>query len=298
MFSEIAAAEREILKLMSRHPFRAPGDLSDWVLRHAAAAVIGGREPQDPNLVAEITAQLMKDPNSPFDFSVGLNNESEQSYRATLSEDLVLEVRTEVHDDGSVSDLGAELRGKVSAYSHEVAVEESCRVIREVIGALLAVGLASKGWLFTTGDEPDFELTGGLVRSSAHPGDRVIQQLVRLWQDGSDRPQEIRTACGLYARAEVATDPGVAVINYSMCLEGLLLDRTDKDNVIARLTEAMAYRLGKSADDRERLRKLTRSLYGLRSEYVHTGRFQADFERQEGWARTASEALRREIEDF
>jgi hypothetical protein len=104
-------------------------------------------------------------------------------------------------------------------------------------------------------------------------------------------------ACGLYARGEVATDPGVAVISYSMCLEGLLLDRSVKENVIIRLIEAVAYRLGKSADDRQRRRKLVRSLYDLRSEYVHTGTIQADFELQEGWARTARETLRREIED-
>jgi len=50
----------------------------------------------------------------------------------------------------------------------------------------------------------------------------------------------------------------VAIINYAMCLEGLLLEHSDKDNVTARLSEAVAYRLGRSAEDRDRLRKLTR----------------------------------------
>jgi hypothetical protein len=90
----------------------------------------------------------------------------------------------------------------------------------------------------------------------------------------------------------------VAIINYAMCLEGLLLEHSDKDNVTARLSEAVAYRLGRSAEDRDRLRKLTRKLYSLRSDYVHTGAVQPDLELGEQWALTAGDALRREIEDY
>ncbi len=334
-FAEVRSTEQDILRRMPKpQPFRARGDLSEWVFRRAAAAVQGGREPQDPTLAEEITAQL-KNPNSPFDFSVGLESESEEPYRAPLADDLVLEVETEHDDDTGWSTHSAQLRGKVSAYSREVALDESCRMIREAIGALVALGLASVYVDWWRDDELDFTLTGGMVlegdpepprppgelidlvfkthiedyagsqldqaravRTSAHSANRVVTQLGRLWHDKSEHAQGIRTACGLYARGEAATDPGVAVINYAMCLEGLLLERKHTENVGARLSEAVAYRLGKSPSERERLRESTRSLYKLRSEYVHTGSIHADLDQQEDLARTAGDALKREIEDF
>ena len=318
---EVEAAERKILNRLAKlkHPFhfRAHGDLADWVMRQAAAAVMRGMESEDPNLAMEITAQLLKDPRAPFDFALRLqDNDRDQSYHATLTDDLALD---------SDAESVPELRGRVFAYSYAVALDESCRTIREVIGALLAVGLAVSGWSLPE-MELDFKLTGGFgtenqgipipgeltdlvsrtyledyvgVQSDQarpDPAERVRRQLEKVWQNRSERALEIRTACGLYARAEVATDPGVAALNYSMCLESLLLDEAVKDNVTARLKEAVAYRLGKSASDRHRLRKLTDRLYDFRSRYAHTGRIQADFALQGEWASIVREALEREIE--
>ena len=329
------AAEQELVQSMrGKQPFRARGDLSEWIFARTATAVRAGRRPDDPNLVAEITARL-ETPESPFDFAVEFTNNSMESYRLELTPDLTLTVTTDYDESsGAYSPDPARLEGRVHAYSSTTALDESCRVIREVVGAFLAVGLAGPfrtpgdpagefhlgselqfdgfgdppappGEIFDLRSKVEFHPCMGTSfdearasRAAGQPGDRLRNQITRLWQGPPGRSQEIRTACGLYARAQVASDPGVAIVNYSMCLEWLLLQRSDNASITARLSEAIAYRLGRSADDRERLRKTIRDLYAVRSQYVHTVRVQPDLELGEQWARIAGDALRREIEDF
>ena len=55
-----------------------------------------------------------------------------------------------------------------------------------------------------------------------------------------------------------------------MCMEAVLLEKP-KSDVLARLMEAVAYRLGTSKDDRKRLRERVSALYDARCRFVHDG---------------------------
>jgi len=54
-------------------------------------------------------------------------------------------------------------------------------------------------------------------------------------------------------------------------LEGLLLDKKNKDDLSARLQDAVAYLLGGSRDTRTQTRRIVRDLYSARSAFVHNG---------------------------
>jgi hypothetical protein len=56
-----------------------------------------------------------------------------------------------------------------------------------------------------------------------------------------------------------------------MCLEGLLLEHSRTESLMAQLTEAVAYRLGGTPSERNQLRKVVERAYKQRSAYVHTG---------------------------
>ncbi len=85
------------------------------------------------------------------------------------------------------------------------------------------------------------------------------------------RAVELQRAGAFLLRGSVTPDLGLALTYGFMCLEAVLLERSQTDNILARLVEAVAYRLGKSTEDRTKLRREIKDLYDLRSRYVHTG---------------------------
>jgi hypothetical protein len=54
-------------------------------------------------------------------------------------------------------------------------------------------------------------------------------------------------------------------------LEGLLLDRKNRNDLSARLRESVAFLLGGSGDMRSKSRTIVRNLYNARSAFVHVG---------------------------
>lgn len=72
---------------------------------------------------------------------------------------------------------------------------------------------------------------------------------------------------------------------------------SEKSDITARLKEAVAFRLGKTSDERKDFRKKIKKLYDVRSRVVHTGDVPSGFD-PEDVIRLAREVLRKEIEEL
>ena len=83
-----------------------------------------------------------------------------------------------------------------------------------------------------------------------------------------------------------------------MSMEAVLLDPKATESILARLREAVAYRLGKSSDDRRRLRKWIKELYQARCDFVHKGRVHEPSTVFNEARDIAADVLRREIFDL
>ena len=57
----------------------------------------------------------------------------------------------------------------------------------------------------------------------------------------------------------------------AITMEGLLLDKRQKDDLSARLQNSVAYWIGGKAGERDKNRKSIAELYKVRSSYVHNG---------------------------
>jgi hypothetical protein len=101
--------------------------------------------------------------------------------------------------------------------------------------------------------------------------ERKMRQLVRVMASTDDHAKKLRRAAALHMKATVTREIELAIAYSFMCLEGILLDANVQDNVISRLIEAVAYRIGTSPSHRTQLRKEVRELYNIRSRYVHAG---------------------------
>jgi len=86
-----------------------------------------------------------------------------------------------------------------------------------------------------------------------------------------DRGATIRTACRFFFRANMASDPGETALYGSMALESLLLAGGDKSDATARLQEAVAFSVARSAQERSEIKKRVREIYDVRSRFVHDG---------------------------
>jgi hypothetical protein len=100
---------------------------------------------------------------------------------------------------------------------------------------------------------------------------RHRRALTRVLAGTDQRALELRNACRLALNAEHSLDFGVLVSLAFSCLEGLLLLRQVKEEVLARLAEAVAHSLGGPVEEKERLRKRVKKLYEVRSAFTHTG---------------------------
>jgi hypothetical protein len=96
---------------------------------------------------------------------------------------------------------------------------------------------------FGTGEDPNPSL------------ERRLRGLVTLLTNDSERTRELRSAAALLFDAFAAPEPGKAIALAFMSMEAVLLDAKTTESIVARLSEAVAYRLGTSAEQRTELRK-------------------------------------------
>lgn len=109
-----------------------------------------------------------------------------------------------------------------------------------------------------------------------------------------DGQAELASACSLLSDALSVRDDGLGVALALMSAEAALLEPTDANSLLARLSEAVAFRLGKSSAERREIRKRVRKLYDTRSRFVHRGESTGAVEREEA-IRLASKVVRLEL---
>jgi hypothetical protein len=129
--------------------------------------------------------------------------------------------------------------------------------------------------------------------------ERNAGYLSQVVASAEDRAFELRRAGVLLLRASVSADLGLALTYGFMCLEAILLERSTMDNVLSRLVEAVAYRVGTSPAHRTQLRREVKQLYEIRSRYVHTGDAGASawLRPRERCLEIAANVLQREIKE-
>ncbi len=132
--------------------------------------------------------------------------------------------------------------------------------------------------------------------------DEVIRHrfdpLVQIMRSNQERARELRNAGALLFDAYAARDDGSGIAMALMALEAMLLEKADSTNTIARLSEAVTYRLGTTASKRVEFRRKIKGLYGVRSVYIHTGRLDKRLGDRRTALAIAKEVLRKELEAF
>jgi hypothetical protein len=101
--------------------------------------------------------------------------------------------------------------------------------------------------------------------------DANLRIFCRAMSSSSPAALAVRHACRMYLRTYEAWNVGEAAMFLAITMEGLLLDKRQKDDLSARLQDSVAYWLGGSSDEREKNRRCVSELYKVRSNYVHNG---------------------------
>jgi len=116
---------------------------------------------------------------------------------------------------------------------------------------------------------PDNEIDSARTRQ-----DRVganLRILGRAMSDLSPAALAVQHACRMYLRAYESWNVGESAMFLAITMEGLMLDKRQKDDLSARLQDCVAYWLGGSSNEREKNKKRVADLYKARSNYVHNG---------------------------
>jgi len=219
-------------------------------------------------------------------------------------------------------DAGVELSGCVSAVIEYRAVEKVETVVKPVVGLALALGMAEY-WpserhadvllngeptplhpafdavisgmrLKTPEDLNDLEARRAHKEGASAALELRARRLAAVMRSPSARSAELRNAAGLLFDAVGAREGGLGIALAFMSMEAVLLERKAKNDRVALLREAVAYRVGAVAEERTKLRKTVKDLYDLRSDFVHTGVAIPESKRREP-LRLALDVLRREV---
>jgi hypothetical protein len=100
------------------------------------------------------------------------------------------------------------------------------------------------------------------------PFEISFRQIPRLF--GPENGPE-RQAVKMFLRSFEAWSVGEKAMTLAVTLEGLLLDKKNKDDLSARLQDSVAYWIGGTKSQREKNRKIVSTLYSARSAFVHNG---------------------------
>jgi hypothetical protein len=184
--------------------------------------------------------------------------------------------------DGALGRL--RLRGRLNATNGNQAVRLLEREAFAVLGAASVLGLGVLVQRPTAGSAPlvrppirglgrHWRQTWDLATVTRHfefgPGDGTspasLRTLERLFATSTARAVEVREACRLYLESRRLRDRGAS--GSIRALEVLLLGPTGGSDVVERLGDALAFRVGRGAGDRGRIRALLRTVCsGIRHE--------------------------------
>ncbi len=169
---------------------------------------------------------------------------------------------------------------------------------REIPLHLAVGGLCPRIVFRIPGDVDDLErrqLQQGAIEEVLR---RRVEPLVEVMRSNQERARELRNAGALLFDAYAARDDGNGIAMALMALEAMLLEKADSANTVARLSEAVTYRLGTTASKRVEFRRKIKGLYGVRSVYIHTGRLDKRLGDRRTALAIAKEVLRKELEAF
>ncbi|BAR58802.1 hypothetical protein NK6_5644 [Bradyrhizobium diazoefficiens] len=109
------------------------------------------------------------------------------------------------------------------------------------------------------------------ARTGQHRIESNLRIFFRAIADSSPSGLAVRHACRTYLRAYESWNLGEAAMFLAATMEGLLLDKRQKDDLSVRLQDSVAYWIGGPAAERGKIRKCVSELYKIRSNYVHNG---------------------------
>ncbi len=223
------------------------------------------------------------------------------------------------------------IEGKVEAWGWSAAQRQAARTVCELFGASCVLGLGYEGPPlddeaelpelrfdppppagFPLGQPPyDLRRLAGRIsftypmaptelELSSGSVERYRRALKRLFADVEPRALVLRNACRMWLLAHRQHELGASIGDFFTVLEAVLLDRHSHSDVLARLAEALAFRVGGAAAAREQIRARAKELYRLRSDYAHTGRVETEDleEAVDECARLSKQVLRMEIQEF
>jgi hypothetical protein len=312
--------------------FESAGELCEFACE-LFEATFGNPDWKEPEEFARRLAALLIQPLEPFqfDFDIGGGPGHHQDCLEML---LAGPYALRLEPLGRGKEFrGLRVHGIVQAGTADDAVPRAERVLDELCGAFISLGLATfSPPVRSKVHEATVRIRGGKARgqphsldpSSAyralattfvvprdltdlerrlvergdveHALDRYDRLLERLFQSESIRARELRAACRRAVQASTSTDFGLCITLAFSCLEGLLLDPKSKADVLSRIVEAVAHGLGRSSQERSDLRARVKKLYELRSVFVHTGNAQESVRARAQVLDLAYRVIRREVE--
>jgi hypothetical protein len=272
-------------------------------------------------------AARLRHPNRLFEFRVPISAYSGLSIQWQLGGIHSLEIR-DCSSNGEPPRM--ELKGCIEAPHAHRLIDRVEQCVKFVIGAFIATGIArfyyarisSVPIVTIEGDSAMLHLDASVgalaagtffgipedfdeikarrakAKSLTNAINPTLERIAYIISSDDPKAVALRSAAILYADAVAAREAGRSVAFALMVLEAVLLERSNTDTVLARLKEAVAYRLGRSREDRARIRKQIGRLYEFRSSFVHTGAVNvAEFEQHEALELVRA-VLKREIDDL
>jgi len=325
----------DILRILgAENHFRGPWELLEYLKINLWATLIAAIKPpsNDHARIAASVSRALRNPVSTYRFSAPLSFNVKAVYEGELGGDL--DLRTKLVERNGFSQAHIVPTGSTRAATSRGALFDAERAIEEVVGAALALGFAAlqtrvpgtsaqvaveveprdreKDVLFLSPELSNvvtyltFALPTDLTdleQAKLKDGDyssaaaRVGEIWETIFRGVGTRSLELKNAARLYLGAVSSRDFGVAISFAFQCLEALLLEKSTSD-LLARLKEAVAYRIGTSSDDRSGLRDQIKKLYDIRSTFVHTGVVKEQPGARDECLRIAGEVFRREAAEL
>lgn len=311
--SRISGAERaalltEILEtLPPDHPFVSTAQIADFFYEQAFR--------MDETFTVTQLLESLRKPRTVFTYTCAISAPSPLSIDVELEPETSLRIEPAEEHSGYVSHR---LSGRIAAGTVQLAGREVEAVCEEILGGLVALGLARLIAPTPSGSPaveieieprpPSFsnpvaraELSRAIGRlrfETSLPEDERherLKALRRLVRSRSDHAVRARNAARFYIRGLASVEFGQAVFELFAALEGMLLEPKSKSDIQARLAEALAFSLADTSERRSELRRIVKKRYADRSDYVHKGNVRETRGARDEWAALVTRIMEREI---
>jgi hypothetical protein len=323
---DLLAEEGRARKLIPETPFHGAWEISRFFIERNSALPEEIRSNREAAYVA--LADQLRKPLRKYKFLISAPTMTSEDFAWRADGPTALTIL--VQKAGELP--GLTVQGAINAATTEGAVTEVERLIDTVLGAMRTVGMcfyvdrtaaqALRSILGGQGpaERPTIMLDGEqkplaalyadrlssmvfsmpelsrLEKQAGQGAERQIRAMRKLLENDSRAGRTIRNACRLAINAEDAHDPGVFVTLAFTCLEGLLLDAGESEQVLGRLVEAIVFALDTPPSERAELRQDLKALYKARSTFTHTGHIPWRARLREHTLDIVHRVLRREIE--